>query len=163
MKKILLMVVIGIVLIGGSIGGTLVLTGALHKKTEEGQATAEGGDPAGKPQLAVKPLRGPAIYQPIDPPFVVNFEDQGIMRYVQVGLTTMTRDPRIGDILIQNMPQIRNNLILLFSNQKLEVLSSLAGKEKLRQQALAQIQGILTQEVGIPGVEALYFTVFVLQ
>lgn len=85
------------------------------------------------------------------------------MRYVQVGLTTMTRDPRIGDILIQNMPQIRNNLILLFSNQKLEVLSSLAGKEKLRQQALAQIQGILTQEVGIPGVEALYFTVFVLQ
>lgn len=86
-----------------------------------------------------------------------------MLRYLQIGLTTMTRDPRVVDILNQNMPQIRNDLILLFSNQKLEVLASTNGKEKLRMQALAQIQGILTREVGIPGIEAVYFTTFVLQ
>lgn len=165
--KILLMLLGGLVLIGGSVGGTLFLTGALNKDSGEDHAaapaagatpTAHGGAP-----LPITPLRGPAIYHPLEPAFIVNFEDQGMLRYLQIGLTTMTRDPRVGDLLTQNMPQIRNDLILLFSNQKLDVLSSVNGKEKLRQQALAQIQGILTREVGIPGVEAVYFTTFVLQ
>lgn len=86
-----------------------------------------------------------------------------MLRYLQIGLTVMTRDQRIVDIINQNMPQIRNDLILLFSNQKMEVLASINGKEKLRMQTLAQIQGILTREVGVPGIEAVYFTAFVLQ
>jgi len=166
--KILLMLIGGLVLIGGSVGGTLFLTGALNKNAEEGHAAdpVAGAAPAahgGGPPSAIIPLRGPAIYHPLEPAFIVNFEDQGMLRYLQIGLTTMTRDPRVVDILNQNMPQIRNDLILLFSNQKLEVLASTNGKEKLRMQALAQIQGILTREVGIPGIEAVYFTTFVLQ
>lgn len=86
-----------------------------------------------------------------------------MLRYLQIGLTSMTRDQRIIDIVNQNMPQIRNDLILLFSNQRLEVLTTREGKDKLRMQALAVIQAILTREVGIPGIEALYFTTFVLQ
>jgi flagellar FliL protein len=86
-----------------------------------------------------------------------------MLRYLQIGLTTMTRDQRIVDAINQNMPQIRNDLILLLSNQKMEVLATTIGKEKLRAQALAQIQGILAREVGIPGIEAVYFTTFVLQ
>jgi flagellar FliL protein len=167
--KILLMLIGGLILIGGSVGGTLFLTGALNKNAGEGQAAdphaaapaAHGGSAA--PLAPVAPLRGPAVYHPLDPAFIVNFEDQGMLRYLQIGMTTMSRDPRITDILNQNMPQIRNDLILLFSNQKLEVLTTTSGKEKLRAQALAQIQGILTREVGIPGIEAVYFTTFVLQ
>ena len=86
-----------------------------------------------------------------------------MLRYLQIGLTVMARNQQIIDAVNQSMPQIRNDLILLFSNQKMEVLNSLNGKEKLRMQALAQIQGILTREIGIPGVEAVYFTAFVLQ
>ena len=86
-----------------------------------------------------------------------------MLRYLQIGLTVMARNQQIIDAVNQSMPQIRNDLILLFSNQKMEVLNSLNGKEKLRIQALAQIQGILTREIGIPGVEAVYFTAFVLQ
>lgn len=163
--KILLLLIGGLVLIGGSVGGTLFLTGALNKDSGEGPAAASAAPTAhgGAPLPITPPLRGPAIYHAIEPAFIVNFEDQGMLRYLQVGLTTMSRDPRIVDLLTQNMPQIRNDLILLFSNQKLDVLASLNGKEKLRQQALAQIQGILTREVGIPGIEAVYFTTFVLQ
>lgn len=166
MLKILLMLIGGVILIGGSIGGTLFLTGALNKTAEEGHAADPHAAPAaqgGGATLAPVPLRGPAIYHPLEPAFIVNFEDQGMLRYLQIGLTSMTRDQRIVDILNQNMPQIRNDLILLFSNQRLEVLTTTSGKEKLRAQALAQIQGILTREVGIPGIEAVYFTTFVLQ
>ena len=42
-------------------------------------------------------------------------------------------------------------------------LSSREGKEELQAEALASIQGILERETGIPGVEAVYFTSFVMQ
>ena len=176
--KILLILFGGLILIGGSIGATLFLTGALNKKAEDGHAAepvasaappAHGGASAAPPAHGgaspppITPLRGPAIYHPLEPAFIVNFEDQGMLRYLQIGLTTMTRDQRIVDAINQNMPQIRNDLILLLSNQKMEVLATTIGKEKLRAQALAQIQGILAREVGIPGIEAVYFTTFVLQ
>jgi len=166
--KILLILFGGLILIGGSIGATLFLTGALNKKAEDGHAAepvASAAPPAhgGASPPPITPLRGPAIYHPLEPAFIVNFEDQGMLRYLQIGLTTMTRDQRIVDAINQNMPQIRNDLILLLSNQKMEVLATTIGKEKLRAQALAQIQGILAREVGIPGIEAVYFTTFVLQ
>ena len=170
--KILLILIGGLILVGGSIGATLFLTGALNKSAggEEHAAAAPAHGSAETPAhgganiaAAPIPLRGPPIYLPIDPAFVVNFEDQGMLRYLQVGLTVMARNQQIIDAVTQSMPQIRNDLILLFSNQKMEVLNSLNGKEKLRMQALAQIQGILSREIGIPGIEAVYFTVFVLQ
>jgi flagellar FliL protein len=164
--KILLILIGGLILVGGSIGATLFLTGALNKGAggeEHGAAAPAPAHGAANVAIAPIPLRGPPIYLPIDPAFVVNFEDQGMLRYLQVGLTVMARNQQIIDAVTQSMPQIRNDLILLFSNQKMEVLNSLNGKEKLRMQALAQIQGILTREIGIPGVEAVYFTAFVLQ
>jgi flagellar FliL protein len=164
--KILLILIGGLVLVGGSIGATLFLTGALNKGTggeEHAAAAPAPAHSAANVAAAPIPLRGPPIYLPIDPAFVVNFEDQGMLRYLQVGLTVMARNQQILDAVTENMPQIRNDLILLFSNQKMEVLNSLNGKEKLRMQALAQIQGILTREIGIPGIEAVYFTAFVLQ
>ena len=63
------------------------------------------------------------IYQALDPPFIINFEDQGVLRYLQIGLSVMAREQQIIDAVNNNMPQIRNNLILLFGNQKLETLN----------------------------------------
>lgn len=85
--KIALIVVGVLILIGGSIGATLFLTGALNKNPE-GQtqasspaapAAAHGAAPA--PAHGAAPANAAAIYQAIDPPFIVNFEDQGVLRY----------------------------------------------------------------------------------
>ena len=107
--------------------------------------------------------RQPALYQPIDPPFLVNYEDQGMLRYLQVGITVMARDQIVIDATLLNMPQIRNDLIMLFADQKQETLVSREGKEELRLQAMEQIQAILNREIGHPGIETLYFTTFVMQ
>lgn len=167
--KIALIVVGVLILIGGSIGATLFLTGALHKNPE-GQtqasnpaapAAAHGAAPA--PAHGAAPANAAAIYQAIDPPFIVNFEDQGVLRYLQIGLSAQTRLQPVADAITANMPQIRNNLIMLFADQKLERLTTNEGKEQLRMQALTQIQAVLTKEIGYPGVDAVYFTIFVLQ
>ena len=37
--------------------------------------------------------KSPAVYVKFDPPFVVNFEAKGMMRFLQVSIEIMTRDP----------------------------------------------------------------------
>lgn len=178
MKKIILIAVAALILIGGSIGATLFLTGAF-KKDSEAQASspadqhggsapaapaapaAHGGVPA--PAAGARAVGLPSVYQAIDPPFIVNFDDQGMLRYLQIGLAIQTRIPAVGEAITTHMPQIRNNLIMLFADQKLDRLTTNEGKEQLRMQALTQIQAVLTREIGYPGVDAVYFTIFVLQ
>ncbi len=105
----------------------------------------------------------PAIYLPIDPAFVVNFASQGKARFLQVTVEVMTRDPLMPDQITLHMPVIRNNLMLLFSSQSYDGVSTLEGKEALREEALEVLQQILEEETGDPGIEAVYFTSFVMQ
>ena len=164
LMKILLIVIGAVIMIGGSVGATLFMTGALTKHPEEAApaaaGAARGGAATGRPGPAG---RQPPIYHPIEPAFIVNFEDQGVLRYLQIGLTVMTRDKLVVDAITANTPPIRNDLILLFANQKMENLTSTEGKEQLRKQAMEKIQAVLNKEIGYPGIEEIYFTAFVLQ
>lgn len=171
--KVLLITVIALILVGGSVGVTLFLTGALHKNaSEETPATSSSAAHAAPAPAHAAPApahaapiaaRLPPVYLALDPPFIVNFDDQGMSRYLQVGLSVMARNQQVLDAVTANMPQIRNDLILLFANQKLDILISSEGKEKLRSQALGQIQAVLSREIGQAGIEAVYFTAFVMQ
>lgn len=159
-KKLLLISMGVLTLVGGSIGATLFLTGAPHwDATAENAPTSHASAAQAMPRID----RRPPLYQPLDPPFLVNYEDQGLLRYLQVGITVMTRDQKVIDATLNSMPQIRNDLIMLFADQRQEVLASRQGKEELRLQALEQIQAILNREIGHPGIETLYFTTFVMQ
>jgi flagellar FliL protein len=127
--------------------------GAGDEEGEEGDE--EGDEEDGETQ--------PAIYLPIDPAFVVNFASQGKARFLQVTVEVMTRDPLMPDQIKLHMPVIRNNLMLLFSSQSYDGVSTLEGKESLREEALEVVQLILEEETGDTGVEAVYFTSFVMQ
>lgn len=126
---------------------------------EEG---AQGSKAKGKAKDA-KP-KGPAIYVEFDPPFVVNFEARGMTRFLQVTLQVMTRDPVTADLIKQHDPVIRNDLLLLLSNQTYDTISSREGKEKLRAEALGVVANAIDAEGGEgEKVEQLYFTSFVMQ
>jgi flagellar FliL protein len=105
----------------------------------------------------------PAIYIPLDPAFVVNFTGQGKARFLQVTVEVMTRDIAVPDLVKLHAPAIRNSLMLLLSDQLYENISTLDGKEILREEALEVIQLVLEEEAGDPGIEAVYFTSFVMQ
>lgn len=105
----------------------------------------------------------PAIYLPIDPTFVVNFAGQGNARFLQITVEVMTRSSEVLEHINAHMPVIRNNLNLLFSDQHYDKISTLEGKERLREEVLEVIQRILEEETGDPGIEAVYFTSIVMQ
>jgi flagellar FliL protein len=150
-KGKLLYIIIALLLVGGAVGGWLAF-----KPKADGAATAD------KPEKQ-KPAAA-ALYFKFDPAFVVNFGGEGSARYLQVMVETMTRDPIMLDLIKNNEPAVRNDLVLLFSSQESATLLSNEGKEKLRQAALEAIRKVVAAEGGDPKlIESVYFTSFVIQ
>ena len=165
MKKKLLIIAVAIVGLGGAGAayflGYLPGSSAAAETAESGEAIEEAQieyDEQGEPIIPGRP-----IYMAINPPFVVNFTHLGTLRYLQVSLSVMYNDQRIIDRVSTALPAIRNELILLLSDQKFEKLSSTEGKNELRDEMLAAINHrVLTQEdTDIHG--EVFITNFVMQ
>jgi len=60
-------------------------------------------------------------------------------------------------------PLIRNQLVMLFSQQTEEAMAAAGSREILRAEALKQVQDIMTQEEGKPLVEDLLFNNLIIQ
>jgi flagellar FliL protein len=150
--KIALIIIIPLLLISSTVAGLYVggvFGGGAGADEEHGEEE--------------KDVLAPAMYIPLDPAFVVNFAESNRARFLQVTVEVMTRNPQVEEHIRTHMPVIRNNLVLLLSSQTYEGVSTLEGKEALREEALTVIQKILEEETGDPGIEAVYFTSFVMQ
>lgn len=121
---------------------------------------AGGASPAAEAKAEKK---GPEVFLAMDPAFVVNFQKAEGLSYLQVGVTLMSHDPAAIQAAKDADPVIRNALVMLFSSQDYAELADTQGKQKLQAKALAAVQKIVQERTGRPGVEALYFTSFVMQ
>jgi flagellar FliL protein len=147
-----LLIIIGVVVLAAGLGAALFLTHSFGRSKAGAHAAAQH-----KPS-------GPPLYLALDPPFVVNFQADQLVRFLQVSVEVMSRDPQTLDLLKNNDPVLRNDLLILLANQKYSVISTPAGKEQLRADALAAIRKDLAQAGGDPNkLEAVYFTSFVMQ
>ena len=114
-----------------------------------------------KPEAA-QPL--PPRYVNLDPPFVVNFEAEAMVRFLQVTIGIMTRDVAVETLVKDNDPRVRNDLLMILGNQTYASVSTAEGKEALRTRCLESVRAIVKEMGGDPAkVEALYFTAFVMQ
>jgi flagellar protein FliL len=129
-----------------------------------GAAWYLGGPPfAGSGADVEQQVEAPPIYFTLDPNMIVNFDGGGRVRYLQLGIELMTREPKAVDALQLHAPVLRNNLIMLLSDRPYDTLVTREGKETLREAALAEVQSVMTERYGRPAVETLYFTSFVMQ
>ncbi|MHB8346885.1 MAG: flagellar basal body-associated FliL family protein [Acidiferrobacterales bacterium] len=165
-SKILLIAGGVALLLVASVLGTFLITRMLEGSHPT--ATAAAGAP---PQPVQAPQPAPAkpqtsnkeLYLSLAPAFVVNFQGQNGLRFLQITIEVMAHDSAAIKDVQKYMPHIRNNLVMLLSNQSAADLSTLAGKEKVRAEALAEIQKIMQEETGSPQISAVYFTNFVMQ
>lgn len=165
-SKKMIFIIAGVVVLALSVGAGLYFTGIIGGGGDEAHAEAsEDGvaDKAASEASAEEEHATETIYHKFKPAFVVNFEDKGKLRYLQIDLSVATKKPSIIDELIKHEPVIRNNLVLLYSSKTAAELNSLEGKEKLRQQTREEIQKIMKENVGDPGIDEVYFTGFVVQ
>lgn len=152
-KSKLPLIIAAVVVLAGGGGGAWFF---MSKGKGEGE---EGGKDAKKEAVVA-----PAVYVSFEPPFVVNFDSGGKARFLQVAIQVMTRDPHVAEELELHNPVIRNDVLLLLSNQQYETLASREGKEKLQHEALEAVRHVIETNGGeAEAVESVLFTSFVMQ
>ncbi|MGI9235295.1 MAG: flagellar basal body-associated FliL family protein [Woeseiaceae bacterium] len=151
MKK-LMFAGIGLALVGAGVVGGMTFFG--------GEAPAEDAEAAEE----AAPSDGPALYTSLHPPLVVNFKDSvGDSHFMQITMEVMARDQNVINSVREHTPVIRNSLILLYSGAIYDEITTRDGKEKMLADGLTEIQNVMTEQIGEPGVEAVYFTALVIQ
>lgn len=185
-KKALLIPIIGAVVATAAItGGAMYFLmpsakPARHAKADGDAAAAEHGaadeaaasaeDEGGGEEAAAEGEGGhdgkkaaSAIYYPMTPSFVVNIGDSDASHFLQIEMQVRAKNAVAADALKLHDPQIRNALLMLLGTQTVAEVNSREGKEALQKKVLAEIQRILKAETGKNGVDAVYFTSFVMQ
>ena len=149
-KLIIIIAVVALLAIGLSVGVTVFLLGG------------DGAEDADEVEIIEEPVKLPAAYMEINPPFLVTFDVAGRQRYMQVYVTVSSRDQVVFDAIDHHMPLIRSKVISSYSAVKFEEVQGEEGKLALQVKTIEVINGVLEAE-GAPLIENVFFTNFVLQ
>lgn len=148
--KLILIIVGALVLVGGSIGGTLLIVG--------------GGDSAeAEVEEEVEVSRGDPSYVELKPAFTVNLAPEDPVGFLQISMQVLTFNDEVAEELEKHKPLIRNNLLVLFGQQKSAELRAPDGKERLQQSALETVQTVINEHGSGGAVDNVFFTSFVMQ
>ncbi len=181
-KMIILIVVAMLVVVGGAVGATMFIMGGKaatadqeHTAQGEGEegdeaADAEAGDDeevAGEEGEGGEDKGVAPLYVALDPAFVVNFQDkQQRTKFLKAEISVVAKSAKVQEAITAHMPAVRNSVVMLLSRQIYEDLMTVEGKEKLRTDALAEVQGVMQKQAGKKvgtGVKDLYFSTLVMQ
>ena len=160
-KKKLIVIGAAVVVLLLAIGGGAYWF--LMGSADSEEVVAEEGAEAGESGGLFSSGPGKAIYHTLKPKFITTFEANGRQRYVQLEVTLLTRQQQVVSAVINHQPLIRNALVMLIAEQDYLELQTEQGKAALREAAVTAVQDILQREIGMPGVEKVLFTEFVMQ
>ncbi len=152
-KHLILYIVIGLLVLALGAATAVLLMKSGHKTGSTASASAGTSSEA---QVRA------THYLPIDK-LVVNFGENSPVRFLQVDLQVMAYDPAALKVVQDNMPEVRNDILMLLAGQNYSAVSTPAGKETLRGEILGKVQHIVDQNAKGEKVDAVYFTEFVMQ
>ncbi len=122
------------------------------------QASESKEEPEGEEGAA------PAVaYVTLVPALVGNFGDGPKLKFFKADLSLRVTGKDVEEKVKHHEPLIRNQLVMLFSQQTNEGMAAAGARETLRAEALKQVQDVLTQEEGKPLVEDLLFNNLIIQ
>lgn len=157
MNKKIIMIAVQVVVLIAAVGGTWFF---MHEPEPEPVA-AVGAD--GKPVGEAASTKKEPEYYSLSPSFVVNLQNERGIRFLMVEIDLMSRKDDVFSRIEQYEPRIRNDLLMLFSKLDRDAIATAEQRQGLQTEALAAINEVLKAESGKGGVEAVYFTKFVIQ
>lgn len=109
-------------------------------------------------------LHGPR-YVELKPSFVANFgvTNTGHLRYVKADVTLLVESTNAEYAVRYHLPALRDRMVLLLSRQDESTISSAAGRETIKAEAITEMRELLEREEGDGYVEDLMFTNFIVQ
>ena len=175
-RKLLLLILALLVIGGGAAGGYYAVWGGGH--------AAEAEDP-NQPQLVVRegvseeaaaearqraqgrnarpdPRVFQATYIPLEGQFTSNLRGGDAFVQIQIGVSTYY-DQRVGERLTAHNMAIRSAILTALSEADPVAITTLRGKEELKETLRNAINNVLTNREGFGGIDEVYFTSFVTQ
>jgi flagellar protein FliL len=146
MKKIIVIAVGAIVLLGAGAGGAYFMFGK--------NAAHAPAKPAPEP---------PPVFFPLDSLTVNLQSDDGSMHYLRAGLTLKIKDEKVQALLTEHMPEVRSHILLVLSGKKPDEITSVEGKKKLAEELRATVDTAASSAEKPVHVEEVLFTEFVVQ
>jgi flagellar protein FliL len=164
------MIVLGIVLITISVGGTIAALKFMGNKGDDSKKdehTKEEEHPKEEVALGSTDEKGnprPTLYLELKPEIVVSFDVAGRQRFLKATVNMVTYDPIVETALTLHQPMIANAIVMLISGKQFEQLQTVEGKEALRAEAFTIINGLIEKETHKKnGITQVLFSEFVLQ
>ena len=177
-KKLLFLILALLVIGGGAAGGYFAVYGG------GGNAEAEAEDPS-QPHLVVRegvsseaaaegrqrargrngrpdPRVFQATYIPLEGQFTSNLRGGDAFVQIAIGVSTYY-DPRVGERLTAHNMAIRSAILTALSEADPVAITTLRGKEELKETLRNAINNVLTNREGFGGIDEVYFTSFVTQ
>lgn len=104
-------------------------------------------------------------YVHLQPAFVLNYgvNTTGRLKYIRTDVALRVIGGEAAGKVSMHQPYIRNQLVMLLSQQDENTVNSTQGREQLRKVALDEIRALMQKLEGAPYVEDLYFQNFVAQ
>jgi len=175
--KIIIIAVAAIVLLAGTVVGTMFLTGffdrkdihEMEKRLEELEAKAKADEPASDasaPQKKAKEspelTRFENSYMELEKPLVSNLT--GTRKVIQVNLSIMTHyDERVFKNVKKHEPALRSAALDVMRQSTEADLSSPDFRKILAARIRDELNAVLTKYEDFGGIEEVFFTSFVVQ
>jgi flagellar FliL protein len=150
-----------IILIVAAVGVLLIAVGATWWLTKSAAPVVMVGE--GSEVVATAPVMKAPEYYSLSPNFVVNLQGERGMRFLMVEMELMSRRDDAFSRVEQYEPRIRNDLLMLLSKLDREAIATVEQRQKIQTDALEVINSVLKEESGKGGVDAVYFSKFVVQ
>ena len=174
LKKLILLLVALIVIGGGAAGGYFAMGGFRHHADEPNPdlpqlVVKEGVSDEAAAAARERARNGhpdPRVFQSTYLPLEGNFTSnlRGGDAFVQVGLGISTYyDTHVTENVTRNMMAIRSAVILTISEADPIEITTLQGKQRLKESLRNAINAVLTNREGFGGIDEVYFTSFVTQ
>ncbi len=160
-KKKKVIIIAAVVVIIAAVAGFFLLSGG----SDEPVATLAEETAAASAESAPKPTAdvGSALYVAMPRPFVFNVPGAARDRIVQIKVQLLVRGEVNEETAKKHIPLIEGTLLGVFAGTNADELSTAAGKESLRIEALEKVQTALEGVEGNKVVERVLFTGFVMQ
>lgn len=164
--KIMFFVMIGVLILGISIGLTWFLVSGSGDNSAGDGGSEVAAEVKDKPKQvkqeeveAEDPVGKQVIYIEVKPSIVVNPNDpETEFTYLRVGVSIMVTSEKDKELVELHMPSIRQNLVLLFGDQHFSELMTSDGKRALQKQALEVTQEAMKAAVNKSVIKDLYIT-----
>lgn len=160
-----------LLMIGGIVLAALMLAGTGAYFAFGGKGHAEDAPKAGSDGKAAAKAEAKAdahgavkkmLYVPMDM-FTVNMRAPDSEHFLQTTISLEVADAATMEAIKQQMPAIRNRVLLLLSSKGVEELSSREGKEKLAAEICAEARKSVDGPGEKKGIEQVLFSHFVIQ